>query len=269
MRLLCIRFHFLQVPRPQTAVAAAPDWMIWSSAPVTGPPGIPAAIAPPPQAAPQHHFDGMASLMRAAQQFPNSGFFTFPDYSTSFSSSSASIVSRKRKAPHVQCTYTSAEYGKCPKKPAVGDIRTIRQTNRFSDGALRTKAYLEEVAASDRGKELLGYVSSYVADRKEVLLAALVYFELAARRKAIRKGTSVRSLCKRMMICVILAGKWLDDDHVDNAEWSRRLNVSLKCVNRLERAMFDNLGYELSVSQQEMLTVLEQLGSAFGLLRHH
>eukprot|EP00475_Leptophrys_vorax_P023144 TRINITY_DN3156_c0_g1_i1.p1 TRINITY_DN3156_c0_g1~~TRINITY_DN3156_c0_g1_i1.p1 ORF type:complete len:414 (-),score=111.57 TRINITY_DN3156_c0_g1_i1:132-1373(-) len=254
-------------PRPVSSQPA--DWFVWNSlsSNAASAPGMSTTSIAAPVMPPVRQFDGLASLMRAAHQFPPAGFIPYQQPAASFGIPSENNFSRKRKTPHVQCTYSTSDYGKCPKKPAVGDIRTIRQTNRFSEGAFKTKGLLEEVAASDRGKELIAYVNTYVADRKEVMLTALVYFELSARRKPIRKGTSIRSLVKRMMICVILAGKWLDDDHVDNAEWSRRLSVSLKCVNRLERQMFDNLGYDLSVSQQELLVVLEQVGSSFGLLR--
>jgi hypothetical protein len=258
-------------PRPISHPPAAPslppstDWMMWNSASVY--PGIP-AVAPVPVPAPvplPPRFEGMTALVHAAHQLPPAGYISFPEFSAA--SYPNPPVSRKRKTPHVECTYTTSDYGKCPKKPAIGDIRTIRQSNRISDGMLRTKIQLEEIAVSDRGRELIGFLNSHAADRKEILLTALVYFELSARKKPIRRGTSSRSLSKRLMICLILAGKWLDDDHVDNAEWSRRSNVSLKCVNRLERAMFDNLGYDLSVSQQELLLVLEQVGASFGLLR--
>lgn len=122
---------------------------------------------------------------------------------------------------------------------------------------------LLEIASSDKGRELIHYVHTCIADKAEILLTSLVYFEVSARLKPIRKGTSIRSLCKRFMTCLILAGKWLDDDHVDNAEWARRFNVSLKCVNRQERLMLETLGYDLSVSQQELEVMLKRVGLYF------
>jgi hypothetical protein len=181
---------------------------------------------------------------------PNWISWTIPP--TAYDAAPLPSAQRKRKSPQQDM-------------PLPGDLCTIRKNNRLHEGKIVSLNVLAEISCSSFGKDSIEYMTKFFPDASEIISTALVYFELSARSKQLRKSSSIRCLWKKFLVCLIVSAKWLDDDHPENCEWSRRFSISLNCINRMERDLFEQLGYDASISQYELETMVDAIGDLFGI----
>ena len=84
-------------------------------------------------------------------------------------------------------------------------------------------------------------------------VVALVYIERLEGKipRACVNSGNIRLL---LLTAMMLAGKWLEDDHFSNAEWAAVAGVSVHELNRLELFILTTLHWGVFVSQAEFMS---------------
>ncbi|KAJ9468091.1 Cyclin-U3-1 [Diplonema papillatum] len=120
-----------------------------------------------------------------------------------------------------------------------------------SDNALEAPSvYQNSNARSIRLSDYLSRWIRYAHSEPEILLISLIYLD----RCCVSTGLAINKLNvhRLLLACLTLAAKWFHDKPYPNKHYAAVGGVTLPDLNRLERALFIDINFQLHVDPRQL-----------------